>query len=393
MNRTMLVGIDGIPLSEPLTGVGHYTMELARALASSFSQDEFEIVSPRDLLEFIERQKFSTNLNLVRARTNALTRHWFTFGLPAYAKRRKLSVFHGTNYEVALRQVCPSVLTIHDLSTLLHPETHERRRVWRARRRLPLMVRASTVIITPTESVRREVIEHFDVQPARVYAVPEAARALFKRASVQESRLVRERLGVEEEFLLFVGTIEPRKNLATLVRALSEIVSSTDCRPQLVMAGMKGWMTSELFKIIETSGVKERLLFTGYLADEELRALYSAATVFIYPSLYEGFGLPTLEAMQCGAPVIASRIASIEEVTKDAAVLVAPNDAQSLARKIVALLKDESARAQLSRAGALRAAEFSWERTARLTREVYEEAIARFNHKVKGPASMRSKPF
>lgn len=389
----MLVGIDGISLSEPLTGVGHYTMELARALSSSFSQDEFEIVSPRDFIESIEDEKFSANLNLVRARVGAISRHWFTFGLPAYAKRRKLSVFHGTNYEVALRQVCPSVLTIHDLSTLLHPETHERRRVWRARRRLPLMVRASTVIITPTESVRGEVIEHFDVQPARVFAVPEAARAVFKRVSAEESRLVRERLGVEEEFLLFVGTIEPRKNLATLVRAVGEIVSSTNFRPQLVIAGMKGWMTSELFKIIETSGVKERLLFTGYLADEELRALYSAATVFIYPSLYEGFGLPTLEAMQCGAPVIASRIASIEEVTKDAAVLVAPHDAQSLAREIVALLKDESARSKLSRAGVLRAAEFSWERTAKLTREVYEEAIARFNHKAKGPASMRSKPF
>src|SRR5207253_3094900 len=118
--------------------------------------------------------------------------------------------------------------------------------------------------------------------------------------------------------------------------------------------------------------------FAGYLEDEDLRALYSSARVFVYPSLYEGFGLPPLEAMQCGAPVVASRISSIEEVTKDAATLVAPDDVPSLARSIVALLKDESVRLRLSKAGLRRAAEFSWGRTARMTREVYEEAIARF---------------
>src|SRR2546423_15507866 len=374
----MLVGLDGIPLSEPLAGVGHYTAELARALALDNPQDEFEIVSPRPFIETISGIDVPENLSLVRAKVNAFSRHWWTVGLPRYAKLRKFSIFHGINYEVPLRKICPSVLTIHDLSLQLHPDTHERRRVWRARRRLPLMVRAATAIITPTESVRREVLEHLGVSHEKVFAVPEAAREVFRRVGAEESKGVLERLGVEEEFLLFVGTIEPRKNLVTLVRAVAEIMRSTDLRPQLVIAGGKGWVTDKLFEMIESSGIKERLLFTGYLGDEDLRALYSAASVFVYPSLYEGFGLPPLEAMACGAPVIASSIASISEVTEDAALLVAPDGVGSLARSIVTLLKDERARAALTNAGLRRAAEFSWGRTARLTREVYKEAIARF---------------
>ena len=201
-------------------------------------------------------------------------------------------------------------------------------------------------------------------------------RDIFRPAPLEEIVETRRRLKIEDEFILFVGTIEPRKNLLTLVRAFEEIIRSTHFRPQLVIAGKKGWLTEELFSNIRKHGLEDRLRFTGYLPDEELRALYSACRAFVYPSIYEGFGLPPLEAMACGAPVITSRIPTlIETVGMEAARLVPPTDVHALARNIVELLSDENERQRLSSAGQRRASQFSWEKTARETLEVYREAL------------------
>ena len=178
------------------------------------------------------------------------------------------------------------------------------------------------------------------------------------------------------EFLLAVGTIEPRKNLATLVRAFEDIVrerSSSQLR--LVLAGGRGWLTGPLFESIERSPARGRVVLTGYVSDEQLRALYSACRVFVYPSFYEGFGLPPLEAMGCGAAVVAGRTPATEEVTDGAARLFDPRDPAELARTLLELLDQDEARRALSEAGLARAAHFSWERAARATLDVYEEAL------------------
>jgi alpha-1,3-rhamnosyl/mannosyltransferase len=269
------------------------------------------------------------------------------------------------------------VLTIHDLSLLLHSETHETARVRRARRRLPLMARAATMIVTPTESVRGEVCEHLKVAGNRVVAVPEAARAVFRPQSAAETLAVRKRLTVADDFLLFVGTLEPRKNLPVLVRAFREVLRETGGRLQLVIAGQKGWLTDALFSEVKESGLNESVRFTGYVSDDELRALYSSCKAFVYPSLYEGFGLPPLEAMACGAPVVASSIPSIKEIVGDAALLVAPADTPGLTRAIIKVLRDDFLRQRTIEKGIERAASFSWQRTARLMRGVYDEALAR----------------
>ena len=184
-------------------------------------------------------------------------------------------------------------------------------------------------------------------------------------------------MGIEENFILFVGTVEPRKNLITLLRALSEILRSSELRPQLVIAGQKGWLTGETINYVESEGLGERVKFTGYVTDEDLRALYSCCAVCVYPSLYEGFGLPPLEAMACGAPVIASDVPSLAEAVGSAAVVVPPTDVQRLAQGIVEMLRDQSRRAQFSRAGLDHASQFTWERTAKLTLDAYREVITK----------------
>ncbi|HEV7744796.1 MAG TPA: glycosyltransferase family 1 protein [Pyrinomonadaceae bacterium] len=381
----MYIGIDGLPLTAAKTGVGHYTFELALALANLASSSQIEIVYPSTYPVIAPDEQKTTslppNLTLKRVAVGTLGKHWWSIGLPRYISSSGLDLFHGTNYDIPLRRRCATVLTIHDLSQLLHPQTHEKRSVRRARRRLPLMARSADSIITPTESVRHEVCEHLKVNPEKVFAVPEAARACFRPMPFAATKEVRQRLGVSEDFLLAVGTLEPRKNLAVLVSAFAEVAGAQPGRnTQLVIAGGRGWLSGPLFAAIERSPVRDRILLTDYLHDEDLQALYASCRVFIYPSLYEGFGLPPLEAMACGAPVIVSRISALAETTGDAARFFDPQSSGSLTESLLELMVDDNAenRSRLSTLGERRSAEFSWDRTARETMQVYIEAVRRF---------------
>ncbi len=377
----MLIGLDGIPLTALRTGVGHYTFELAGALARVAPETDFELLYPSNrspvIPELNDSISLPANLKIKRVKVGAVGRHWWSTGLPGYVRRSGIELFHGTNYDVPPWRQCATVLTIHDLSLLIHPQTHERRRVSRSRRRLPLMVRAANLVIVPTESVRGEVCEHLGLSREKVFAVPEAARECFAPMDLAATAEVRRRLRIGDDFLLTVGTIEPRKNLQTLVSAFEEVAGGQS-QPtlQLVIAGSRGWLSEPFFDALEKSPVRNRIILTEYLDDQELRALYSSCHAFVYPSIYEGFGLPPLEAMACGAPVIASRIPALEETTGGAAILVESGNVPELAGAIANLLDNDDLRSKLSVLGQSRAAEFTWERTARLTLEVYEKARA-----------------
>lgn len=351
----MRIGIDGQPLTQEKTGVGHYTFELAQALTAISPADKFELITPPNN-----------------------SRSWWAFGLPLYCKRAALDLFHGTNFTIPLWGRCPSVITIHDLSLLLHPETHERHLVRRARRNLPLMTRRAAAVITPSETVKREVCEVLKIRAEKVVAIPEAARAFFMPVSRSASAAVRQRLGIDDEFILFVGTIEPRKNVLNLLRAVAELFRTTELRPQVVLAGAKGWLSEDVSSYLSSNDLKDRLVVTGYLGDEDLRALYSACRVFVYPSLYEGFGLPLLEAMACGAPVVTSNIPSIVETVGDVARLIAPADFRDLAHGIAGLLRDAGERETRSIAGLEHARKFSWEKTAAATLSVYRAVLKNY---------------
>ena len=373
----MRIGIDGIPLAPPRAGIGHYTFELARAIASLIPKDTCELIAPVPInLDTEDGIPAPANLHAVYVPVNAIRRRWWTIGLPLYVRRNKLTLFHGTNYNLPLWYGCPTVVTIHDLSLLLHSQTHREDLVRRAEKRLPTMTRIATRIITDSESVKREICDHLKVSADKVTAIPLAPRRNFHRASEHECRAVRQRLGVEDDFILFVGTVEPRKNLITLVRAFDELLKQTELRPQLVIAGAKGWLTDELFADVDSGTRRERICFTGYVTDDDLRALYSSCKVSVYPSLYEGFGLPTLEAMACGAPVITSRIPVMIETVGKSARLIEPTNVGQLTAALAELLTDESARQHFSASGFKRASVFSWERTARGTLEVYQQALA-----------------
>src|SRR6185503_2809990 len=249
------IALDGMPLASQLTGVGHYTAELARNLALVAPSDSFTLVSPDGLLK----------------------RRWWSLGLPLQLLRNSFDLFHGTNYEIPLWSRRPTVVTIHDLSLLLHSEVHEQKLGQRARWRLPLMAKAASKIITPSNSVKAEVCEVLEVNPDKVTVTPEAPRPVFRRR--EDPELLR-RLGIDREFVLFVGTIEPRKNLRRLVDAFDRVVRATSLSAKLVIAGGQGWLMDDFASSIRQKGLEDRVCLTGYLEDEDLCALYSSCAVF-----------------------------------------------------------------------------------------------------------------
>ncbi|MBA2339010.1 MAG: glycosyltransferase, partial [Pyrinomonadaceae bacterium] len=232
----MRIGIDGLPLSEPRTGVGHYTFEVAYALARLYPAISFELVSPRPFLPPLSSESeglvLPVNLRTVQAKTNLLTKHWWSIGLPRYIRQNRIDLFHGTNFDVPLWNACPSVLTIHDLSSFSHPKTQLRRSVLRARRRLPLMLRSASAIIAPSRSVRDEIGKQMPFALHKTFVVPEAPREIFHPLAFEQTAEARKRLSVADDFLLFVSTIEPRKNLGMLLAAYEELLRQMTSCPQ-----------------------------------------------------------------------------------------------------------------------------------------------------------------
>ncbi len=296
-----------------------------------------------------------------------------------------VGVFHALNYfPPARRGDAPLVITVHDLSALRHPEWHPPHRAVLHRLALRRVARSATHVITVTEAVRAEVIDRLGVPPARVTAVPHAAAKPFRLYDAAELQPALDRHRLRPQgYLCFVGALEPRKNLPRLLEAVSRLRARRPDTPPLVLAGPPGWRHAELRARLAGPGVR----YLGYLPPAELAPLVAGSAAFVYPSLYEGFGLPVLEALACGAPVVTSAGGALAEVAGDSAVLVDPTDVEAIGAGIERVLDDGGLRADLARRGPERARRFSWERAARETLGVYERCAAEAAGSGKNPPS------
>jgi glycosyltransferase involved in cell wall biosynthesis len=336
----VIAAIDATPLTISSGGVRRYTEELLRALRTNFPEDEFYGISDQ--------------LQTVRG----LNRRWWTIGVQRARVSRPWDVFHGTDFSVPYLPLKPSVMTLHDLSPWLDRSWHHG--AGRVRRRAPFLIKLgiATMVITQTEVVRKQAIDHFRIPPNRVVAVHIAASEMFRPVNSSRS---------ERPYFLYVGTIEPRKNVPALVSAWREVRQRHDV--DLVIAGRRREDGPEI-------APEPGLRLLGEMPDQDLPRLYSGAVACVYPTLYEGFGLPVLEAMQCGTPVITSEDPAVMEVSAGAALHVPPERLT----EAMELLMAAPAERQRRRAMSLRrAADFSWSATARQTRDVYYEAIRRFH--------------
>jgi glycosyltransferase involved in cell wall biosynthesis len=356
----MRIALDATPLTEPTGGVHRYTVELCRALAENFPQDEMWLLSDQ---RFENPCAGLSNVKPGRGPRNLLERRWWLWGLQGEISRLRIDLFHGTDFAVPYLPVRPSVMTLHDLSPWLDSAWHSE--ADRVRTRTPMLLRLGlvTMLITHSEVVKREAMERFHTPSHRIVVVPLAASGLFRPVSSN---------AVDSPFFLYVGTLEPRKNIPFLIQAWRELRKSHPV--DLVLAGRR---RNDFPELAPEPGLR----ILGAVADEELPVLYSSALACVYPSLYEGFGLPVVEAMQCGCPVITSKDPAISEVAGGACIQLDTSDVRPWVEAMCAVVRDSAWAAGLREQSLRRAANFSWAKTAVATREVYGEAVRRFRGK------------
>lgn len=296
--------------------------------------------------------------------------HWPMRLLPPDAE-----LFHATEHLLPPLGDLPTVLTVHDLIFERFPAYHKRSNYVYLRWAMPLFCRRARAIIAISENTRQDIVDHYHVSPAKIAVIPEAAAPSFVPQPPEVVAQVRERYGLPERYALAVGTLEPRKNLARLVDACGPLFDE-GLLDALVLVGARGWLYEGFFAHLAASPWRERIILPGYVREQDLPAIYSGASVTAQPSLYEGFGLPVLEAMACGSPVCASATSSLPEVGGDAALYFDPEDVQEMSETLRAVVGDAARRQQMREAGLARARQFSWAETARQTLALYERLLA-----------------
>lgn len=335
-------------------GITRYLLELLGALAQDYPEDEYVLLAERPFALPLDLP----NVTAGSPSETLLDRRWWTFGLRRELRRQAADVFHGVNFAVPFPASIPAVVTVHDLSPWKKRSENSwvdsewERRSARVRKRAPWLLRtgAARHILTPSEAIRREVIGRFGIAPERVTAIPLAASPRF-RPTPESKRPAK-------PYFLYVGMLEPRKNVTSIVEAWSELRKSVEI--DLVIAGPRR-------PEMPVPPAQPGLILRGEVPEDELPSLYSGAIGFVYPSHYEGFGLPVLEAMQCGAPVIISPDPALRETAGDAGIVAA--SASQLIQAMQTAWKEQEIWRSRSLA---RAALFSWTRTARATRDVYD---------------------
>jgi glycosyltransferase involved in cell wall biosynthesis/radical SAM superfamily enzyme YgiQ (UPF0313 family) len=366
---SMRIAFDGTSLRPRRTGVGYYTEHLLHHLAAEADGDDIVVLSNREV-DTASPLPASVRVSTSGHRVPRMV--WMQTGAPAAIRHERADVAHFTNGMVPIASPAPTVVTIHDMSLRLYPRYHPPRRVLLNAPLVDLAARHADAIVTVSETAKHDIVRLYKLDPGRVHVVHEAAAPSFHRVTDEmELDRVRRRYQLADRIILYVGTIEPRKNLPKLIEAFAARKRAGDLSHHLVCVGPYGWLSRGLDELIQRTKVSHAIHFTGYVPFEDLPALYSLAELFVYPSMYEGFGLPVIEAMACGTPVITGRAAALAEVGGDAVEQVEGMDVDALGDAMAQLAHDERRRAELSRNALARAERFSWQRAARETLDVY----------------------
>lgn len=366
----MRIGVDCriIQESEP-AGTAHYTKELVRALLDADSENKYLLFFNQE--KNIPEEFKHPNAQIIILPHKSLpfiSSHWqFSRAL----KKCRLDIFHATANALPIGYNGVSVLTIHDLAIYINPEWFPKQS-FSTKFIVPRSLAKAKKIIIPSESTKQDLQKIFRVPANKIKVIYEGVRT--EEPSEETKSLSLEKFALQEKkYFLFLGTIEPRKNLIALIAAYEILIQKNPDAPMFILVGGKGWKNDDIFEAIEKRGLENKIKYLGYVSNKEKFVLMKSALVFVYPSLYEGFGLPILEAMSLGTPVITSRISSIPEIAGDASLLIDPNNDGEIANALKKLWKDDNLRAELIAKGKNQSAKFSWTKTAEQTLQIYRE--------------------
>jgi glycosyltransferase involved in cell wall biosynthesis len=367
------IALDATALPGKPGGAGYYIINLVRSLLDIETSHEFVVLthlSDRHLFNLSpEKEKFLTDVPDL-SRGGRLV--WEQFALPKLLKQLQIDLLHSPHYTMPLWTTIPVVVTYHDMTFFLYPSYHTLVK----RFFFPFMIRQSarrsSALIAVSESTRQDAIRLLGISPKNITSTLLGYDSSFVPIEDQiYLEQVRQKYQLPGRFIFNVGTIEPRKNQLALINAF-DILADTDSNIALVLVGGAGWYYNQLSQQIIKSPNRDRIYLIGYVDRVDMPALYNLAEVFVYPSIYEGFGLPLVEALACGRPIITSNISALPEIVSDAGLLVSPNDCEQLSQAIRKLLEDKNLATEIGQKALVRAKEFSWRKTAEQTLEIYE---------------------
>jgi glycosyltransferase involved in cell wall biosynthesis len=367
------IGIDYTSAVRQHAGIGRYTRGLIGALAQTDTQNDYVLISAgRDP----ERKRWPANFSLrelpLTDRHLAILWQRLRLPLPVELITGRVQIFHSPDFVLPPVWRATTVLTVHDLSFMRYPECSSPPLLDYMMRAVPPSVRRADVLLADSEATRQDLVELLNVPPEKIHVIyPGVEPGFAPERDPAALRRVRERYGIQRPYILGLGTLQPRKNFQRLIEAYALLRGRHGLTHQLVIGGGKGWLYETIYATIETLGLKSDIVLPGFVRDEDLPALYTGADLFAFPSLYEGFGIPVLEAMACGTPVVTATASSLPEVAGDAALLVPPEDVEALADALWRALEDSALRQTLVQRGAAQVARFKWEYSARRLMDVY----------------------
>jgi len=377
----MKIGLDVDSLTIKSGGIGRYAVNLINHIAKILlneGQNEififFHHSFDRDLIHKHSHLKFIDKYTNIKS--NVLRKGIF---LPFSMRRLKMDLFHGLDhigipflYE---DKRCKYVVTIHDLITRIYPSKFTKKHRLVQNTLLPHILRKADRIIAVSNSTKNDIIKFYPEYAHKIKVIYEGVEPQFFPRSNHEIEKTLDKYNVDFRYILFLGTVEPRKNIIRVVDAFIQLKQEGNIEQKLVITGRKGWLYKDIIEKTNKTPFSKDIIFTDFVDDEDLPSLYSGAEIFLYPSLYEGFGLPVLEAMSCGSPVITSNLSSLPEVAGDAAILVDPMNVEEIVQAMEKLLRDRELRKELKRKSLERAKFFSWEMAAKETLHLYEDIL------------------